>query len=132
MKKETELWIKYAEENLKSAIVLMENSLFNPCLQNIQQSVEKYLKALLIEKSTGLIKIHSIRTLITALNENNLVIDISEDEIDLMDSIYLPSKYPAFSVLSDFMPDEEICKRCLETAYRVKEKVSDIIKGKSQ
>jgi hypothetical protein len=32
MKKETESWIVYADENLKSAEVLLQNSLFNACL----------------------------------------------------------------------------------------------------
>jgi predicted RNA-binding protein Jag len=35
MKKETEAWVGYAGENLKSAEVLLQNSLFNSYLQNI-------------------------------------------------------------------------------------------------
>ena len=42
MKKDTELWLEYAEENIKSSEVLLNSSLFNPCLQNVQQAVEKY------------------------------------------------------------------------------------------
>ncbi|WP_459947382.1 HEPN domain-containing protein [Desulfocastanea catecholica] len=41
MKDETKNWIAYAGDNLHSAIVLFESGLLNPCLQNIQQSVEK-------------------------------------------------------------------------------------------
>lgn len=41
MKKDTELWLQYAEENLKSAGVLLESALYNPSLQNAQQAVEK-------------------------------------------------------------------------------------------
>ncbi|NOY59841.1 MAG: HEPN domain-containing protein [Calditrichaeota bacterium] len=51
MKDETKIWLDYSKENLNSAKVLMESKLFNPCLQNVQQCVEKSLKALLIEKS---------------------------------------------------------------------------------
>jgi len=50
MKDETKNWIAYAGENLHSAVILLESGLLNPCLHNIQQSVEKYLKALLLEK----------------------------------------------------------------------------------
>ncbi len=49
MKDDTRLWLKYADENLQSAKVLKDNSLFNPCLQNIQQAVEKFLKAVIVE-----------------------------------------------------------------------------------
>ena len=44
MKNETRIWLDYAEENLESAKLLRESELFNSCLQNVQQSVEKLLK----------------------------------------------------------------------------------------
>ena len=49
MKDETKLWLDYAEENYKSAQILLESHLYNSTLQNIQQSIEKDLKALFIE-----------------------------------------------------------------------------------
>lgn len=36
MKKDTELWLQYADENLKSAEILMDSGLYNPSLQNSQ------------------------------------------------------------------------------------------------
>jgi HEPN domain-containing protein len=50
MKDEAKIWLNYSEENLKSSEILLQNSLYNPCLQNAQQCVEKALKALLIKK----------------------------------------------------------------------------------
>ena len=41
MKDETKKWLEYADENLRSARLLIDNELFNPCLQNVQQAVEK-------------------------------------------------------------------------------------------
>jgi hypothetical protein len=32
MKDETKLWLAYAQDNLPSALVLLESDLFNPCL----------------------------------------------------------------------------------------------------
>ena len=63
MKDETRIWLKYAEENLASAKVLQESELFNPCLQNVQQSVEKALKALFIENNLKFKKTHNISEL---------------------------------------------------------------------
>jgi len=51
LKDETKTWLKYSIENLDSAKVLFQDKLFNPCLQNIQQSVEKALKAVFIENT---------------------------------------------------------------------------------
>jgi len=129
MKNETKAWIDYADENLKSAEVLLQNGLFNACLQNIQQAAEKHLKSLLIEKGTGLIKSHSIRQLIHALAEHQITITMSEDEIDLIDSIYLPSKYPLMSVLPKFLPDKKLCEKCINIASQIKSSVLDLLKN---
>ena len=61
MNAEARLWLRYAAENERSAEVLLEQALFNPCLQNVQQAMEKYLKALLVEKGRPLKRTHSIR-----------------------------------------------------------------------
>lgn len=119
MKDETKIWMKYADENLKSARLLLDGSLFNACLQNIQQSVEKSLKALLVEFSIKLIKTHSIGKLTAALAEHDVDLDITEDECDLLDTIYLPSKYPLGGVIPDFEPDADICRQCLSISKKV-------------
>ncbi len=35
MKDETMVWLSYTEENLRAAQLLPEQSLYNPCLQNM-------------------------------------------------------------------------------------------------
>jgi HEPN domain-containing protein len=45
MQEETKNWLSYSEENLEAAKVLIDSKLFNPCLHNIQQSIEKALKS---------------------------------------------------------------------------------------
>ncbi len=123
MKDETRIWIKYADENLESARLLLDSSLFNACLQNIQQSVEKSLKALLVEFSIKFIKTHSISKLKMVLAENDIDVDITEDECDLLDTIYLPSKYPLGGVIPDFEPDMDICKQCIAISEKVLQSV---------
>jgi HEPN domain-containing protein len=121
MKDETSKWRRYAEENLQSARLLLEHSLLNPCLQNAQQTVEKFLKALLIESSIPLQRIHSINMLVSILAERGIAINVTEAECDLLDAIYVPSKYPLGSALPDFEPDAATCRQCLEIAERVSE-----------
>ncbi len=50
MQEETRNWLSYSEENLEAAEVLFKSELYNPCLHNIQQSIEKGLKSLFIDK----------------------------------------------------------------------------------
>jgi len=128
MKDETKLWLNYAEENLKSAEILLKSHLYNPILQNTQQAIEKYLKAIYIEKGYGLKKTHNIYTLIVGLNEKGYEFSVLEEDIDLIDSIYLTSKYPFGSVLAEFEPDESICKKCIDIAKNIKKDISEYIK----
>lgn len=119
MKDETKIWLNYSKENLESSEILLNNDLFNPCLQNLQQSVEKALKSIFVEKSIKLKKTHSISELKNVLIENGIEIEISEEECEFLDSIYLPSKYPMGSVLPDYEPDVEICNNGIAIAKRV-------------
>ncbi len=93
MKEETKQWLKYADENLKSSEILLESFLYNPSLQNAQQSIEKYIKAYFIENGLKLQKTHNILSLNEILKQNEVFLNITEDEIDLIDTIYLSSKY---------------------------------------
>lgn len=119
MKKETKVWVAYAEENHHAAQLLLDNHLYNACLQNIQQAIEKYLKAILIEHSVNLLKTHSVRDLSNELKKINVLIELTEDEIDLIDSIYIPSKYPAFSVLPEYSPSAEDCAKFMELSNKI-------------
>jgi HEPN domain-containing protein len=127
MKEETKKWLNYAGENLQSARVLLDSRLYNPCLQNVQQSVEKTLKAVLVESDIKFKKTHSIGELVAMLAQKKLRASITEEECDLLDSIYLPSKYPLGSVLPDFEPDLKICERCISIAERVKSSVEGLL-----
>jgi HEPN domain-containing protein len=127
MKNETQIWLDYSEENLKSAKILLESELFNPCLQNVQQSIEKALKALLVENSITLQKTHNISELKNILLNNDINVNLSEEDCEFLDSIYLPSKYPVISVLPDYSPDREICNNSISIADNVFNRVRDIL-----
>ena len=116
MKKETKNWLTYSEENLEAAKILIESELYNPCLQNIQQAIEKAIKSLFIEKSIPFKKTH------------NIFIELTDDECDFLDSIYLPSKYPIGSVLPYFYPDIKICKSSIALGEKVIKKINLLLK----
>lgn len=128
MNDEARIWLDYSRENLESAQILLTSSLFNPCLQNAQQCVEKALKALMIEKSIPLKKTHSIAELKYILFQNGITINITEEECEFLDSIYLPSKYPLNSVLPYFMPDQHLCEQGIAIAKKVYKAVQEILK----
>jgi HEPN domain-containing protein len=127
MKEESKKWLDYADENFRSAKILVDSELYNPALQNIQQAIEKMLKALCIEFSIKFQRTHSINELVAILSRNNVETGVTPDECDLLDSIYLPSKYPLASVLPDFEPDAGICEKCMATAKNLRRRVDEIL-----
>jgi HEPN domain-containing protein len=129
MKNEAGVWFRYARENLESARVLLDHGLINPCLQSAQQAVEKMLKAMLIELGVQVRRTHSIRELATILAQMGLKIPVTDDDADLLDSIYLPSKYPLGSVLPDFEPDRNVCSRCIDVASRLEKSIEESMAG---
>ena len=81
----------------------------------------------MIERELGLRKSHSIQELSNILKADGLNSGISDDECELIDSIYISSKYPVGSVLPDFEPDESICKDCARIGERVYDSISGAI-----
>jgi HEPN domain-containing protein len=131
MKDETRIWLDYSRENLESAQVLLKSSLFNPCLQNCQQCVEKALKAMLLENSIPLKKTHGILELRNILFQYKIAVNITEEECELLDSIYLPSKYPLHSVLPYYMPDQDLCEQATAIAKKVYREIHKILQADS-
>lgn len=127
MKDESRVWLRYAEENLASADVLLQSQLLNPCLQNSQQAIEKSLKAVIVEHGILVPRTHSVRELMMLIRSHQFPIQMVEDELDLIDSIYLPSKYPLGSALPDFAPTETVCQQCASIARRVVAGVSRLL-----
>ena len=124
MRDDTGTWLSYADENLDVAELAFDHGHLNACLQNAQQAVEKYLKAMIIDRDIEFRRTHSIRELIRTLSAKGIEVNISEDEMDLMDSIYVPSKYPIYSALPHTTPDRAICRDALAIARKVKDIVS--------
>jgi HEPN domain-containing protein len=113
-------WLMYADENLEMARLAIGSGYYNACLQNVQQAVEKYLKAALLSRGQSFRKTHSISTLNDQLAAAGVCGILSEQDCILLDSIYMPSKYPFGSALPDFNPDEEIGRECIQIAEKVR------------
>ena len=77
------------------------------------------MKAILIARAIPLRRTHSIQDLVNLRAANGLPSGITAEECNLLDAIYLPSKYPLGIALPDFDPDEEVCRQCVPIAERV-------------
>jgi len=120
-------WFVYADENLAVARLALQSGYYNACLQNIQQAVEKFLKAALLARNATFEKTHSIEALNRQLVATGIETQLSAEECELLDTVYLPSKYPMGSALPAFHPDEAIGRQCVEIANKVRQAVHSLI-----
>ena len=88
MRKATAVWIKEAEEELESANVLVEHGRFKSACYHSQQSVEKGLKAILLEKGQRPERTHDIVELHRAVTKTG-----SDSGLSMEDAVYLNSIY---------------------------------------
>lgn len=87
----------YARDNLAVAKMCLAAGLWNPCLHNSQQTVENSLKGLRSHKELAEKRTHDIRILRRDLIMVNVAVALSEDEAELLDSIFMDSKYPVMA-----------------------------------
>jgi len=111
-------WLRYAIENLRLGRMALEGEMLNPRLQNAQQATEKALKAVWVGTGRPVRKTHCIADLVEDLRSVSLDPGLSDPECDLIDAIYMPSKYPVFSALPTGMPTLQAATECLEVAER--------------
>ena len=111
-------------ENLRVAQICLESALYNPTVQNAQQAAEKALKAFCLLKGLSLTKTHSIHALRKQALKIGFDCGLTDEECDLLDSVYLPSKYPVGTAVPEFEPDEALAARCLAIAERLLHTIS--------
>ena len=119
MSDEAWAWLRYARENLQVAEMTLQAELLNPCLQNSQQAIEKALKANRVHRQMSARRTHSIRDLNRDLVIAGIKTGLTEEDCELLDSIYVGSKYPLDSVLPNSLPDPAVCLRCVSLAKQV-------------
>ncbi len=118
MKKETENWLKIANNDLKVAEELFKDGLYLNVIEHSHAALEKLLKGIIVDqKNENPPKIHSLLRLVSMTLIKNLEIDI-EDLFKELDIKYIAVRYPEdVDALQASLPREVVNKILL----RVKE-----------
>lgn len=112
-------WLKQAEEELDMAAYLLQGTYFKEACFHSQQSIEKAVKAMLLNKGWELEKTHGIERLISIGEEHNVQIDLSDEDVLFIDNIYR-SRYPAEAGLLPLgEPSEADAHRAVGIATRI-------------
>ena len=110
MMKRTTAWLEFADRDLEAAKKLSNYEyLANIVIFHSQQCVEKCLKAILEEHNQNIPKIHGVTKLYELVRENtNISLPISDEELDLVDNVYIDTRYPGnFGLLPSGFPTKD-------------------------
>lgn len=123
-------WIEHARRDLLTAEKLKsEEYLANISLFHSQQAVEKIFKAAMEEYKMNVPRIHSILTLKERLPEeikNSIIVD--DDELNLIDDVYIDSRYPnELGLLPDGFPTSEQAEKVYNIAENIFNQVHQIL-----
>ena len=125
MKKQVEAWVKFAEKDILTVSEIKEN----PMLTNIatfhcQQAIEKYFKALILEKNKPIKFIHNLLALYGTIKET-IDLELDEDLLSTVNDIYTESRYPGeIGLLDDgSMPTVEQVNHFYAFAKEIERKI---------
>lgn len=130
MKNSTKAWIEFAERDLAAAEKLISDEyLANIVLFHSQQCTEKCFKAILEEFDLDVPKIHSVNRLYSLITEStDADLPISDDELDLIDDVYIDTRYPGnLALLPSGFPDTDQAVILFRIAEKVLRAVKDFI-----
>lgn len=122
-------WLARAKSSLAKARAgrVTEDILFEDICFDIQQSVEKALKALCVKKGVVFPKTHSIDHLMDLLSEKNMIIPEDIRQARLLTEYAVQTRYPG-----DYEPvSESDYEEALAIAESVMSWVDSVISGES-
>ena len=115
MKEITRQWLDFAKSDLLNCeLIINEDFLTNVVAFHSQQAVEKSFKAIVEEYAMKLERIHNLYKLFSQV-ESYLNFEVDVNMLELLDKIYLASRYPGeMGLLPEGKPTPEEAKEMFE------------------
>jgi HEPN domain-containing protein len=89
-------WVEKAEEDWVTANTLLKRKkpFTSIICFHLQQSSEKYLKAILVLKGSAFPKTHDLTALSKMCEENGVLVGMDEDNLDILSGYAVATRYP--------------------------------------
>jgi len=112
MKQTTQQWLKYAEIDILACEKIIDDDFLTSIIAyHSQQSVEKCFKAIIEENSLEIPRIHNL-TRLFAIIKDYVSFTIDTDILQILDSIYITSRYPSdLGLFPDGKPSQELTQK---------------------
>lgn len=96
MRRLSDVWVQYANDDMESAKVLLQHGVFNMVCFHCQQAAEKMFKALLAAQQQPVPRTHNLIRLRVLCQESlNTKFLVDDDSLIFLNDVYLDSRYPA-------------------------------------
>lgn len=137
MKKQAEIWMHYAEEDLQTIGEIIDNENLTKIVAfHAQQCVEKSFKALLELYDLQIPSVHDLRKLLGKMKELKIQLEVDDERLDELNQIYLDTRYPAdFGTLPNGTPSSkkaESFKVFADSVYKQVKKIIDDFRDDSR
>jgi len=129
MKKQAELWMQYAEDDLQTIKEIIDNENLTKIVAfHAQQCVEKSFKAILELYDLQIPRVHDLRKLFGKMKELKIQLELDDERLDELNQIYLDTRYPAdFGTLRNGTPSNQKVESFKDFAESVYQQVKKII-----
>lgn len=118
-------WLYFSDEDSLSSNIMMREKIYNKVCFLSQQTIEKCLKAYLLNRGKEIKRTHKIVDIISECSAIDKGFSQFEDDAVEIDRYYIPTRYPDAVVgsLPEGLPRETDAKSAKEIADRIQEYV---------
>lgn len=124
-----ELWLKYADDDLASAEILLKEGIYNIVCFHSQQAVEKMLKSIIAAYGQEIPRIHNLIRLTSIcekLHGDSLALD--DEALIFLNDVYIDSRYPAdFGILPSGQPGRVEAHKAFLYAKQIGERLRPLV-----
>lgn len=129
---DVQIWLEFAQYDLKTAKWNLEGDLFTSTCYCSQQAAEKALKALILAKDHVVPKVHSLDRLISEVRKLRVeTFDIEKAALNL-DAFYISTRYPGEYGGPTNLYNRDDAENALRSAERIIEFVKKEIQNHSE
>ena len=128
MRPATKVWLEIANRDLRSATLLIQDSVLTPMVAfHAQQVVEKSMKSLLEEKEEKIPRTHDLVRLFTLCHQY-WSLELDQDMLRLLGTLYIETRYPSeIGLLPSGRPTESEARRFVDFARETLDTVRQML-----
>ncbi len=124
-------WLRFAQDDLRSAEVLLKEEIFNEVCFHAQQCAEKGIKAFLVLQDQVVPKTHRLIDLLEEAIKLDPKLEAMRKDCIILDQYYIPTRYPDAVIGSkpSGLPSRQDAQEAFQIAKSIFQRVQSSLKS---